>query len=283
MKILIDADYIVYKACAAAETEIDWGDDVIVVSSRFSDAYRLVQHEIIKIKNAFFTADDCILFFSSSSNFRKFILPEYKGHRNRKKPCGYRRVIAALEKEYEVIRMDGLEADDALGIYATLHEGNCIVSPDKDMRQIPGQLYNLDSFTLISPEQGEAWHLIQTIAGDQTDGYAGVPGYGVKRATSLLDEQGYTWDTVVSAFEEKGLTEADALVNARLARILTTEYYDFNKGKPILWTATASPRVNTGAGSKAETSDGPVRKSRRKTRGPKDTVPGSPASELLFD
>ena len=177
MKILIDADYIVYKACAAAETEIDWGDDVIVVSSRFSDAYRLVQHEITKIKNAFFTADACILFFSSSSNFRKFILPDYKGHRNRKKPCGYRRVIAALEKEYEVIRMDGLEADDALGIYATLHEGNCIVSPDKDMRQIPGQLYNLDSFTLISPEQGEAWHLIQTIAGDQTDGYAGVPAW----------------------------------------------------------------------------------------------------------
>ena len=38
MKLLIDADYIVYKACAAAETEIDFGEDLIVVTSQFSDA-----------------------------------------------------------------------------------------------------------------------------------------------------------------------------------------------------------------------------------------------------
>ena len=33
MKILCDADFIVYKACAAAETEVDFGDDVIPVLS----------------------------------------------------------------------------------------------------------------------------------------------------------------------------------------------------------------------------------------------------------
>ena len=39
MKLLIDADFIVYKSCAACEHETDYGDDVIVVTSKFSDAY----------------------------------------------------------------------------------------------------------------------------------------------------------------------------------------------------------------------------------------------------
>ena len=39
MKLLIDADFIVYKSCAAAETEIDFGDDVIIVTSKFTEAY----------------------------------------------------------------------------------------------------------------------------------------------------------------------------------------------------------------------------------------------------
>ena len=32
MKALIDADYTVYKSCAGAEEDIDWGDDVITVT-----------------------------------------------------------------------------------------------------------------------------------------------------------------------------------------------------------------------------------------------------------
>ena len=36
MKLLVDADYIVYKFCAGAETEVDYGNDVSVVSSKFT-------------------------------------------------------------------------------------------------------------------------------------------------------------------------------------------------------------------------------------------------------
>ena len=93
MKLLIDADYIVYKSCAAAETEVDFGDDVILVTSNFSDAYKATNRELTKIEDKFGAFSSMILFFSDSENFRKKILPEYKGHRNRKKPCGYKRVI----------------------------------------------------------------------------------------------------------------------------------------------------------------------------------------------
>jgi len=244
MKLLIDADFIVYKSCAAAETEIDWGDDTILVTSKFSDALNATERELTKLKNKFGTLSSIILFFSDSVNFRKKILPEYKGHRNRKKPCGYKRVINKLKESYEVIIMPTLEADDSMGVYATQHPGNIIVSPDKDMKQIPGSLYNLDESFTVNKNEGAAWHLIQSISGDQTDGYSGVPGIGVKRAEALFKEKGYTWKAVVKAFKDKGLSEEDALVNARLARILTKDDYDFTNKRPILWSPQADYKID---------------------------------------
>jgi len=253
MKLLIDADFIVYKSCAAAETEIDWGNDVILVTSKFSDAMKATEREIRKLKNFFmWDIPEVILFFSDSTNFRKEILPAYKGHRNRKKPCGYRRIINALKVTHEVIIMPTLEADDAMGIYATKNPGNTICSPDKDMRQIPGNLFNMDDFKLIGYDEGAKWHLIQSCSGDQTDGYSGCPGIGVKRATTIFEDKGYSWKTVVEMYKEKDLTEEDALINARLARILTVDDYDFEKHKPIQWTPKADYKINGGAGSKVK-------------------------------
>jgi DNA polymerase-1 len=239
MKLLVDADYVVYKCCASAESEIDFGEDVIVVTSKFSDAIACVKRELNKI----------------SQNFQ----PDYKGHRNRKKPCGYKRVINALKEEYQVIVMPQLEADDALGIYATANPGNVICSPDKDMRQIPGQLFDMKELISVTPEEGMQWHYIQTLAGDQTDGYAGVPGIGVKRAAALFEEKGYNWKTVVEAFADKDLSEEVALENARLARILQCTDYDFINHEPILWTATdANSRANGGTVIQDETLGGPT-------------------------
>ena len=60
----------------------------------------------------------------------------------------------------------------------------------------------------------------------------------MKRAETLFNKEGYNWSTVVKAFEDKGLTEDDALLNARLARILTIDDYDTKDKEPILWTPT---------------------------------------------
>ena len=239
VKLLIDCDFIVYKSCAATEDELDFGDDVIVVTSRFSDAMKCTERALQQIVYEFGAFDEMILFFSSPNNFRKKIFTDYKGSRTRKKPCGYKRVIKELENRYKVIRMPQLEADDALGIYQTKYPGNIIVSPDKDLRQIPGQLYDFKEKTTITAEQGEQFHALQMVSGDNTDGYTGIPGVGMKKATALFDNNGYTWQTVVQAYAEKGLDESHALMNARLAKILTVDDYDEEKGEPILWTPTA--------------------------------------------
>ena len=234
MKLLIDADYIVYKSCAAAEYDIDWGDDVIMVGSKFSEAYANTKREINRICQNFFDPT-VVLFFSDSTNFRKRVAPDYKGHRNRKKPCGYKRVIHHLHDEYKVIIMPELEADDAMGVYATSEEDCVICSPDKDMKQIPGQLFDMNESVTITKMEGWRWFLIQTLSGDQTDGYSGAPGFGVKTSAKFFAENGYTWNSVVKAFKQKGLTEDDALRNARLAKILTADDYD---NGPILFTPT---------------------------------------------
>lgn len=155
--------------------------------------------------------------------------------------------------------MPEIEADDAIGIYATKEQGHIICSPDKDMRQIPGDLFDMtNGVVTVTPEEGRRWHLIQTLSGDQTDGYGGVPGIGIKRAEALFEKEGYTWETVVKAFADKDLDEAVALQNARLAKILQVEDYDFTTEKPILWTPSTSSGVNNGAELQVEASAGPT-------------------------
>jgi DNA polymerase-1 len=258
MTLLIDADYLAYKSCAACEDETDFGNDVIVVTSRFNEVLDMFQRELMSIAECMGMFDDFILFFSSPVNFRKKISPDYKGHRNRKKPCGYKRLLNWCGENYITIMVDGLEADDALGIYATdpieAEAGHILCSPDKDMRQIPGLLFDLTNpVTEITKEEGDRWHFVQTMSGDQTDGYAGIPSIGIKRATALLDQHGCTWETVVNAFENKDLTVEDALRNARLAKILQYENFDHDNNTPILWTPASSSGANDGAELQVET------------------------------
>ena len=49
------------------------------------------------------------------------------------------------------------------------------------------------------------------------------------------------------------MTENDALINAQLARILTTKDYDNEKKEPILWTPTSNYKIDDGARFKATT------------------------------
>ena len=235
--LLIDCDFIAYKSAQVCEEGIDFGNDVIVAQSNFSQVLRVFDRELKKVQTAMME-DDVILYFSSSENFRKKIYTDYKGHRNRRKPLGYKRLVNHCKKNYKFVLREGLEADDSLGIDATRYPStdNIIVSPDKDLRQIPGVLWNLtDDVEEITKEQGDDWHLIQTMAGDPTDGYSGCPGIGVKRATELLDKNENKWEAVCKAYRDRGLSDDDALLNARLAKILQYKDYDFNTEKPILW------------------------------------------------
>lgn len=235
--LLIDSDFLAYKAAQACEIGIDFGEDVIIAQSQFSEVLRVFHNELNKVTKAMMD-DNFILYFSSTKNFRKKIYPDYKGHRMKRKPLGYKRLVNYCRDNHNFKLIEGLEADDTIGIEATRHAdpSNIIVSPDKDMRQIPCVLWNLaDDVIEITEEEGDRWHLVQSLSGDPTDGYSGCPGIGVKRATELLDKNENQWEAVCKAYRDRGLSDDDALLNARLAKILRDENYDHDRNQPILW------------------------------------------------
>lgn len=245
LKILIDADMLVFRGSSIAEKEICWGEDLWTLHAHAADAEAYVDDLVDSIVDKVlrhwqYTGEyEIYMCFSDTENFRKKILPTYKLNRvGKRKPVCYYGVKQWVEDRFTCYQRPGLEADDCIGILATHKEPNAvIVSGDKDFRTIPGRFYDFlrDEYYEISEEEANYWHLFQTLIGDTADNYKGCPGVGAVSAKKLLDENP-SWETVVNAFEKKGLTEEDALIQARVARILRASDYDFKNKRPILWS-----------------------------------------------
>jgi DNA polymerase-1 len=76
------------------------------------------------------------------------------------------------------------------------------------------------------------------VLGDAVDGYSGCPGIGPKKAETVLAnaKDGVSpWGVIVGAYVKAGLDEEDALLQARLARILQFGDYDLKTNKVKLW------------------------------------------------
>jgi len=238
-KLLIDADYFFYRSACSAEEEHEYSQDLTVIVGSFTKGKSVVEHELTKLRQRFNT-DDIILFFTDQKNFRKTIDPNYKGNRTKRKPCGYLKLKNWGMETYPSLMYPNLEADDVLGIVAT--NGSVkdfvLISPDKDMSQIPVRIYNLkDEFTQ-TPEAAKRLLYKQCLTGDSTDGYKGCAGVGPKRADQILDKaKGDYWPAVVKAFEEAEMTEEDAIRNLQLAKILQADNWDAETQTPILITS----------------------------------------------
>ena len=181
---------------------------------------------------------------SESKCFRYDVLPSYKHNRaNIARPILRSELNHYVKGAYSCKQKPNIEGDDVLGILATQFPGEYIVcSLDKDLNQIPGWHYNWGKdfpVYYVTPEEGDLFFYRQTLTGDTQDGYKGCPKIGKQKALKLLpqgESQSTYWDIVVEQYELKGLTEADALQQARCARILRNTDWDFNAKEVILWT-----------------------------------------------
>lgn len=237
--LLIDADYFFYRAASATEEELDFDADLSVILGNFTEAKKIVTEELKKLTERF-EAQETILTFTDKVNFRKAIEATYKGNRTKRKPCGYLRLKNWGLENFKSIMKPGLEADDVCGILAT--NGSLkdfvLISPDKDLEQIPCRLFNLKTEFTQSPEAARRRLYEQCLTGDQTDGYSGCPGVGPKKADAILHsvkDENY-WPAVVKTYEQAQLSEEDALRNLRLARILQASDWDSEAQLPIPFT-----------------------------------------------
>lgn len=244
--LLVDGDILAYWACSGVEEATDWGDDWWTLTADAKQAKQMVDAQLANYKNVLGGTRVVVCLSDSVDNWRWDVLPSYKGNRlGKRKPVCYRPVREYIIDTYTTEILPRLEADDVLGLLSTgpqIKGRKIIVSEDKDLKTIPGLLYNPnrgeEGVREISIEEANRWHLMQTLTGDAVDNYKGCPGIGPVKAEKLLDESP-SWATVKAAYEKAGLSEEEALRQARVARILRHGEYDARRGQVIYWSPDA--------------------------------------------
>lgn len=238
--LLIDADILVYRSISATEHEVEWEPDVWTLTTDLNDARESFEKALASILDESPTPD-FKLCFSDRENFRKELNPTYKGNRaGVRKPVGFKPFREGIIEKYDGIIKPKLEADDVIGILATKPGTDfIIVSDDKDLLTIPGA-HLIDGYVVnIGQHEADMKFFTQVLTGDQADGYPGCPGVGPKKAEQILarpEAQETPWEFVVEAYTKAGFTEKDAIMQARMARIL--RWSDWNSGtqEVRLWT-----------------------------------------------
>lgn len=276
--LAIDADYLCFQASAAATRAVEWEDGYITQYGDLNEAKNIFKNSVAALQNRRknWLYAKAIMCFTDDVNWRKSVLETYKSNRSGK-PIVYKALKAWIMETYFCYERPGLEGDDIMGILSTKPSlVDCdhviICSPDKDFNTIPGEFLWMDikgkdhELKTVTEEEADRWHMLQTLAGDTTDGYGGCPGMGMDTASAFLDEPYVVyqeervlksgprkgevemqwkkrpleageslWDAIVALFNKAGLDEAYALQQARVARILRASDYDFKNKAPILW------------------------------------------------
>ena len=232
----------------------------IIINKTFDE--QLIRHMILNSLRMYRTRykeeyGELVLAVDASNNWRKTAFPQYKASRKKtQKESTFDwgeafRILNKIREEiaenfpYTVVRVDGCEADDVIGFLATYDNGEerIVVSEDKDLLTIPGMHWDIKNQTLWEQDKDTADYLFykQALTGDSVDNYQGCPGIGPKKAEKILNEcedfgfePKHVWKAIVTAYENAGLNEDDAVLQARMARIL--RHGEYVMSEPLYWS-----------------------------------------------
>ena len=216
MIALVDADILVYRFGFASE-----GDPAEFALARLSEFLdNLVLQDGITEAWGYLTGRD---------NFRNDIAKTapYKGNRVAPKPYHFQLLREYMERAWGFEVIDGMEADDAIGIEAYRHEPEetIIVSIDKDLNMIRGNHYNFvkEEKYFVTEEEAIRNFYLQILTGDKVDNIIGLQGVGPVKSKKLLADCNTELEMYEAVLKAYDGDEARVLENARLLWILREE------------------------------------------------------------
>lgn len=199
MHALIDADILLYEFGSAKQENGDplpWPRVVSRLDARIENILKAVD------------ATDYQLYLTGPGNFREQVatIKPYKGHRPIEKPYWYQQIKDFLIYHRDAILVEGIEADDMLGIDQfkdlpgdKIAEATVICSRDKDLDMIPGWHYSWSAGNQKEKPiwwQGELSGLrafySQLLTGDPVDNIPGL--YGVSNSSKLVSNLSFCID-----------------------------------------------------------------------------------------
>lgn len=249
---LVDSDYLMYRiGFAINDTE------------PVEFALATVKRSVNNIWDAFERKGH--LFLTGKGNYRELIasIQEYKGNRIAEKPFYYQDIKDYLIRVHEAELIEGMEADDAVGIrqWSKPDKSTCIVGQDKDLICIPGHHYDpvTERYFYVTLAEANRWYWEQVLTGDRTDNILGCAvidhttyksgakkgmprsvrkGVGTLEAAAILDATDGSWqamqDAVRKAYDRVRPQDAynSFRENATLVWIQRNEGLNFD-GTPI--------------------------------------------------
>lgn len=221
MELLIDGDPIVYRIGFACQTK-DKDSGLIT-----PDSESFTLHSCKQFVNAIIKETECTsyrMFISGKKNFRDKVVDDYKANRaGKSRPIHYNLIRDYLTRKYKAQIVEGIEADDALGLAQT--DDTAIATIDKDLLMVEGKHYNYikKEWKQVTAEEGTRFFYKQMITGDKVDNITGIHGLGEKKASKLLDETPREeWDKLILDLYDKEFEYGfhQAVKNSQLLWIL---------------------------------------------------------------
>lgn len=239
--IILDVESYLYKASHACRELKEVKDFIYQEQYNLKLGIDFIDNTVKRLKNKLKAQAIVMVIGDGERNFRKELYPSYKGNRTQPKPLMYEMLLDYVVNKFDVVTLPTLEADDVARI---VYEDNdtfkysekVIVSIDKDFYTIPevNFLRDLNDDAIveyINKETAEYNLMLQTIMGDATDGYKGIPLWGKAKAQEWLRKQPRLWADVLELFQANGLTGEDYTMNKYCAKLVGLKNYDLEKGQ----------------------------------------------------